>query len=333
MSAEPLSLRTAAPGRRRPDPLAVVEPVAVRTAGSGGPVVDRVTRRRVPREPGSPVLAVLSTASLLLGLLLVGLVVQLVGVGALRHGRDQATAYDLLREQLANATAPVGQTAVDGVVLAPGAPVALLRIPSLGLEEVVLEGTTSGVLTSGPGHRRDTVLPGQAGTAVVFGRRAAYGAPFRALAGLRRGATIVTVTGQGRATYTVTGVRRAGDRLPPPLAAGAGRLTLVTARGLPLLPAGVVRVDAQLVGTAQPSAPRALRAGGLSSSEQPLRGDGSAWVLVVLWGQALLVAALGVTWLKARWGGRQAYVVAVPVVGVLLVAVGDSVSRLLPNLL
>ena len=313
-------------------PATVAVPVAVR-------------RTRTPRwrsrgagagvgaGPRSPALAVLSTALLLLGLLLVGLVVQLVGIGALRHDRDQAAAYDLLREQLANATAPVGQTAVDGTALAPGAPVALLRIPALGLQEVVLEGTTSGVLTSGAGHRRDTVLPGQAGTAVLFGRRAAYGAPFAGLADLDVGDSLVTVTGQGEATYRVTGLRRPGDPQPRPLTAGQGRLTLVTAEGLPLLPSGTVRLDAELVGDAQPSARRALSAAGLSASEQPLRGDPAAWVLVVLWGQGLLAAALGTTWLRARWGGRQAWVVAVPVVGALLVAVGNSVARLLPNLL
>ena len=33
-----------------------------------------------------------------------------------------------------------------------------------------MEGTSSGTLMSGPGHRRDTPFPGQAGVSVIVGR-------------------------------------------------------------------------------------------------------------------------------------------------------------------
>ena len=46
---------------------------------------------------------------------------------------------------------------------------------------VVVEGTTPGEPDAGPGHLRDTPLPGQAGVSVVFGRRATFGAPFASL--------------------------------------------------------------------------------------------------------------------------------------------------------
>ncbi|MFD1273890.1 sortase domain-bontaining protein [Streptomyces kaempferi] len=71
----------------------------------------------------------------------------------------------------------MAQTDQQGDLLAPGTPVALIDIPAAHLHQVVLEGTDSGVLTDGPGHRRDTPLPGQSGTSVLMGRAAAYGGP------------------------------------------------------------------------------------------------------------------------------------------------------------
>jgi len=48
--------------------------------------------------------------------------------------------------------------------------VALLSIPAIGISAmVVVEGTTPENLTLGPGHLRDTPLPGQAGISVIFG--------------------------------------------------------------------------------------------------------------------------------------------------------------------
>src|SRR5262249_61335956 len=101
--------------------------------------------------------------------------------GSLRHTGDQRVAYARLRSDMANGIAPVGQTRSDGHLLAPGTPVAWLEIPQLDVHEVVFEGTSAGVLRSGPGHRRDTPLPGQAGVSVIFGRRAAFGGPFHPL--------------------------------------------------------------------------------------------------------------------------------------------------------
>ena len=121
-------------------------------------------------------------------------------------------------------------------------------IPSIGLEQVVVEGTASGDLLVGPGHRRDTALPGQVGTSVVYGRAATYGGPFADLTELQAGDKIEVDVGQGRKVFRVSGVRRAGDPLPQPPADGAARLTLVTAEGSgrlgALAPESVVYVDA-----------------------------------------------------------------------------------------
>src|SRR5207244_3658906 len=126
-------------------------------------------------------------------------------------------------ERFAKQTSPIG-----GVI--PGrAPIAILRAPRVGIAgDVIVEGTTAGELETGPGHRRDTPLPGQPGVSVVMGRSTLFGAPFRHLAALRVAEAFSVETGQGRFVYRVERVRRSGDPLPPRLAAGASRLTLMT---------------------------------------------------------------------------------------------------------
>ncbi|TDC74519.1 sortase [Streptomyces hainanensis] len=287
-----------------------------------------------PARPDSDVrLVVPGIALAILSALLLAFAADVTVVGHFQHARAQQTGYAELRERLALGTAPVGQTDIEGRLLDTGTPVALLRIRAIGLREVVFEGTASGVLMSGPGHRRDTVLPGQPGTSVVMGRQWAYGGPFRHLDELAAGDEIEITTGQGEHTYRVTGTRSPGDPVPEPPASGQGRLTLVTATGGPYTPAGVLRVDAELVTDAQPAPARVLGAADLAAAEDVLTGDQSAWTPAVLWAQALLLAAAAVTWALQRWGRWQAWITGVPVVGAATLALTDTLARLLPNLL
>ncbi|MFY1673778.1 sortase [Plantactinospora sp. WMMB334] len=290
------------------------------------------TPARLPRPVEIPAVRISGTVLTLLGVLLLTFVVHLTLISQLRHERAQQTAYSDFRKELAEGVAPVGQTDLDGELLRPGSSVAVLRIPAIGTRQVVVEGTTSGVLQDGPGHRRDTVLPGQAGTSVVLGRRAGYGGPFAGLPLLGRGDEIVVVTGQGEHRYRVTGLRRPGDPLPSRLADGAGRLTLATADGRPYLPTNVLYVDADLVSPVQPAPQRRFGAQSLTAAERSMAGDPDAWVPLVLWGQALLIAAYAVSWAWARWGGWQAWVSGMPLLTVLGLAVADQAARLLPNL-
>ncbi|MFE7510939.1 sortase [Streptomyces sp. NPDC057540] len=278
-------------------------------------------------------LALAGAALCVLAALLIGFAANLTVLGHLQHARDQSTAYDELREQLALGTAPVGQSTWDGRPVALGAPVALLRIPALGLREVVAEGTTSGVLMSGPGHRRDTALPGQPGASVIMGRQWGYGSPFLDVHRLPPGARVEVTTGQGKAVYEVTAVRRPGDPLPARLGPGEGRLTLLTASGGAYTPEDVVRVDARLLGTAQPSPPRPLKAGWITAAEEPLAGETDVWTGILLGVQGLLAAALLTVAARSRWGTRQTWVTAVPVLVALGVLVSGQLTRLLPNLL
>ncbi|MFJ9633634.1 sortase [Streptomyces sp. NPDC101175] len=268
-----------------------------------------------------------------LAALLLGITAQLLVFSGAQEHSAQHAAFDELRGQLALGTAPVSQTDQQGRLLAPGTPVALIRVPSLGLSQVVLEGTDSTVLADGPGHRRDTPFPGQSGTSVLMGRAAAYGGPFGRLAELRAGAAFTVTTGQGTAHYQVTDVRRAGDPAPDPLAAGKGRLVLVTATGPHFMPSGVLRVDADLVSTAFQTPAAVIRSGTLPGAEEPLaRPDGVPWPLV-MWLQALLLAAVAAVWAWHRWGRHQTWIVFAPLVAVLGLQVATRTTELLPNLL
>lgn len=283
----------------------------------------------------SPARQVVSTAVLILSATLLGFVAYIGFVSQLHYDRAQHTAYADFRTELAQATAPVGPTQPDnpGALLDPGTAVAVLSIADLDLRAVVFEGTTGPILRDGPGHLRDTPLPGQAGISEIMGRAAAYGGPFGRISELTPGTRITVTTGQGVSDFQVLDVRRGGDPQPAPVAAGKGRLVLATADGTPFLPSGVVRVDADLITPTLPTPPMVLSSADLSPAEQALGTDPSAWFPLVLWGQALVVAAGLITWARTLWGRWQIWIVAVPVLGYLGLAVADQVSGLLLNLM
>jgi len=259
--------------------------------------------------------------------------VELTVLGNLRHDRDQAQLAGEFRNALANAVAPVGPLDDANKLLVTGTPVALLEIPMLQLREVVVEGTSSGTLMSGPGHRRDTPLPGQVGTSVIVGRRATYGAPFRSINQMHAGDRIMVTTGQGKQTFAVLGVRHAGDRLPPPLTRGQSRLILVTTDGPALQPTDVLRVDAALVGGAAQPRPAQLASATLPAADALMAGDSSALLGVVGWSVLLVAVAVATVWIRFTTGLWQAWVIGVPVLVTIGLAASDEIATLLPNLL
>jgi sortase A len=54
-----------------------------------------------------------------------------------------------------------------------------IRIPPIGADFALVEGTDPGALQQGPGHYSGTDLPGEGGTVGVAGHRTTYLAPFR----------------------------------------------------------------------------------------------------------------------------------------------------------
>lgn len=308
-------------------------------APPASPVPDPTSGRRVPRwvprgrgtpAPGRQLAAQVSR---LVALALLALVGYVGIVSGLEHAIAQDHAHRQLSDQLTAGTAPVSEGDVNSVLLPGGAPVAQLTIPQIGLDETVVEGTDSSNLALGPGHRRDTSLPGQVGVSVIMGRRAAFGGPFARIEELAPGDRFTVVTGQGEQTFEVIGVRYAGDPAPAATKAGEGRLVLETARGPAFMPHGVVRVDAALVSDVQPRGARYTTFGALPASNKELAGDTSrAWALVFAL-QLLLVVVLAAVWTYRRIGARQTWAVFVPTGLVAFLVVADQAVRLLPNLL
>jgi sortase A len=291
-------------------------------------------------EPGRAAdrhwLVTVSTAVTLVAIAVGSFALHLLVVGPVLQARAQQVLYADFRIALSEATAPTGQLTRDGELLPLGTPVALLSSADLGLDrEVVLEGTTGGVLAQGPGHRRSSVLPGQAGVCVIYGRAWSSGAPFGGLGELPVGSEIVLTSGQGEHTYRVTGVRRAGAVLPvpPDATAGEGRLTLVSAEGLPYVGGSVVYVDAALTTPAAPSPGLAFSSAALPESEDAYGSDPQAWVPVTLHLLGVAAASLATGWLAVRWGRRQAWLAGFPVLVLLTTLASRELVRLLPNLL
>lgn len=300
--------------------------------GPGRPMPHRRAEPAAPAVAGRHAGGFRAAASILalLSLVSLGFVTHLLLFSGIQQAREQEVVMKNFRYDLSQAVAPVGPTDLEGAPVPMGAPIAVLSIPALDMEQVVVEGTRSGDLMTGPGHRRDTVYPGQPGTSVIVGRRVAYGGPFAALDRLAPGDIVTVLTGQGEVTYEVERLRRDTDLLPPPLEPGAARMVLVTADD-PLWPTEPIYVDAR-----QTSIPQQLVAGrapALAPQERVLQGDPTAVLALALWCQALVATALALTWAWIRWGRWEAYLVGIPVVLAVTWNVYESAVRLLPNVL
>jgi sortase A len=305
-----------------------------------------------PADPPPPVpfgAGLATRALVLLAVGVLGFVGYLVWLSPLQQSSDQDVLYSQLRGPLAEGIPPYAGRAEadDGTVvrdvppiyddgedqaIPASAPIAVLEIPAIGLRQVVVEGTSAGDLELGPGHRRNTPLPGQQGVSLIYGRATTFGGPFADLAALHRGQDLTVVTFQGKFTYRVEGVRRAGDPVPSvkPVQQGGSRLTLVTAEGdNPLQPDRVVFVDALLRGKGQPAAARPVI---VPPEEKALASDQPALLPMVLWMQALVLVAVAVAWARVRWGRWETHLVGLPVVLAVLWQVYESGARLLPNL-
>jgi len=84
-----------------------------------------------------------------------------------------------------------------------GDPVGRIRIPEIGVNKVIVEGTDGGSLRKGPGHYPETPLPGVRGTVAIAGHRTTYGAPFNEVDKLEDRDEVVVEMPYGRFVYQV----------------------------------------------------------------------------------------------------------------------------------
>lgn len=292
--------------------------------------------RRPPAAPRPPLTmqqAVTRGVLLLVASLVAVFVLSVLVFGHISYRAAQQQLEDRFTAELGAGTAPVSEGDFEDTLLPDGAPVAMLSIPAIGLYDVVVEGTSSSVLMKGPGHRRDSVLPGQAGVSVLMGRALAYGGPFGGLSSLTPGERFSVITGQGEQVFEVMGTRYAGDPAPAGLRSGESRLILMTARGGPLAPVGVEYLDAKLVGKAQPQGARQTTGVSLPPEDRPLATDTrTVWALVFAL-QFLVAAEIGAIWSLRRFGWPKTWIVFVPLLLLASLVTSAQVAVLLPNLI
>jgi len=127
-------------------------------------------------------------------------------LGPTTSQRDQGVLIKELEIRFTQAASAAGTddlSPLPSQAFAQGSPVAILEIPSIGIQSVVIEGSSSRDTARGIGHFFGSSGPGQEGNAVLVGRRAAYGANFKDIRSLNDGDKISISTIQGKTEYVV----------------------------------------------------------------------------------------------------------------------------------
>ena len=76
-----------------------------------------------------------------------------------------------------------------------------IKIPRIGVDTIVVEGTSASALRAGAGHYPSTPLPCEVGNVAIAGHRTTYGRPFHDLDQLEPGDRITLETPIGMCTY------------------------------------------------------------------------------------------------------------------------------------
>jgi sortase (surface protein transpeptidase) len=276
--------------------------------------------QKAAARPASGKRAPVGLALTLLLALVLGFFGYVFGLSQLSEQRAQTNLRKTFAHALGQAVAPVGP-------VASGTPVAAISIPRLGLDQtIVVEGTSAQDLTLGPGHRRDTVLPGQTGVSVIYGRRVTFGGPFEHLMQLQVGDEITVTTGQGVARYRVSSF---GDAQRPAPANSTNRLVLATADSTGW-PHESVSVSADLQTRSQPAGPARPA---IPIAEESMAGGATGSALAaLLWSQALLAIAILIPIAAVRWSPIATYLCAAPIVLAVVWNLYENAACALPNL-
>jgi sortase A len=279
---------------------------------------------------------------------LIGLVMVWSGLGILAFAGYQVWFTDLVQQhsqtQLAQRVAavlpvtaslpsgpPVPETTHRGTVPV-GNWLGTIAAPTIGLSQVILEGTGLDQLRLGPGHYPDTPLPGEAGNVAIAGHRTTWGHPFRYLDQLRPGDPIVLTTVTGRYLYRVSQLRVVNPSDTSVVApSDVNELTLTTCN--PPYSAATRLVVRALLAASDRSTVTTQRSATnyTTNTVVSLNGGHEGWWPIFLCGE-ILVLLFG---LSRRWWARSAHrpvvvVVTVSVAVPALLGLFNGISWLLP---
>ena len=133
-----------------------------------------------------------------------GYVAWLLWGTGLATNRAQADLRSGFEDVVDSRNAGKGPAATQ-IVKVPGKAVAILVIPRIDVDMVVVEGTDTEDLKKGPGHYSETAYPWEDhGRVGIAGHRTTYGAPFWSLEKLKEGDRITLKTEYGIFDYRVT---------------------------------------------------------------------------------------------------------------------------------
>jgi sortase A len=132
-------------------------------------------------------------------------VLLLVGVGMLAWPFATNLYQDRLQSRLDRQLAsPSLKQAYRDRRIQVGDSLTRIRIPAIGVDVVVVEGTTPSALRAGAGHYPNTPLPCETGNVAIAGHRTTYGKPFANIDQLKPGDVIELDTPVGGCVYHVS---------------------------------------------------------------------------------------------------------------------------------
>jgi sortase A len=299
--------------------MTLVEPPKLNDKVEGGEVVEP-DERSMPRR--SSLLIVGITISVL-GLTLVLFLAYVFSFTNLRQSRSQHQLLDAF-------TSKSGSVPLSGKLPADGQPAAVLRIPSLALTAVVVQGSTAAETAKGPGLVTGTARPGTIGNAVVVGRSTTAGAPFRDLKRLKLGAGLTMSSGLGKVRYIVVahGVAHPGGRNPAS-PVNRAQLTLLTAN------APLATSDLYFVVAKQLTPPGADRRPKVKPPLSALgtTGDPSKVLPTFIFGILYFLSLLGtiIWYVRSRRQAWVIYVLTTPIILALALVWFQNLYLLLPS--
>jgi len=248
------------------------------------------------------------------------IVVVIVAAVAVQIGFLGAVTHDIRQQHLGK------EFTVAAATIPPGGALAILQIPAIGLNEVVVEGDAPSQLRAGPGHHRGTAAPGKPGVSVIVGHRSRNGGPFRRLEKLKAGDRLVVKArdAQTGIALAVTAVRRTTD-FPPFVASSDAELTLVTAAdGLTEGRYLVVEAKSATTKEASPNKPGTAAA---VRSLRPTRTNGNP--LIAAW-FALVVAVIAIARrMRGRFDALVVLAVGAPIAVLALQQLVTSLDALI----
>ena len=256
--------------------------------------------------------------------LILGLFVYAKVFTPMSEDRAQSLLEKGFTPALLNGVAPVGYP------IESGTSIALIEINDINLRRVVVEGTKAEDLAKGPGHLVGSALPGQPGTSAILGRSNRYGAAFSRLDELKPGQEVTVTTAQGIHTYEVldTTVRTAddsaaftGERNMLLLITGVGgaspdeRLVVRALLTSPVFPAGTASTDIQT-----------------TTAELGLEGSTQSPMQLAMWLFLLLILLISLITLSKKIGKRVTWLIAVPLLTVVLFQVWHNATLMYPSI-